>query len=175
MLTTCYHLGHTHCLVTNQKVSKASYQSKSESANYTTTAATTNQGWSIRKEGLPSWTWRTSFQTAAARPPTAMVGACGRRGAREQEGSKEPPKVPFIRRRRQKTWRSLVLRERRGQGRRHRLYPNRGEEEWETGRKIEFMRVLCVCVGQVFNEPSPKNSAEQITNEILYSKKCSSL
>ena len=45
------YMGHTHCLVTNQKVSKASYQSKSESANYTTTA-TTNQGWGIRKEQL---------------------------------------------------------------------------------------------------------------------------
>ena len=66
---------------------------------------------------------------------------------------------------------ALILRERRGQGRSHRLYPNRWEEECETGRKIEFMRVVRVCVGQVFNGPSPKNSAKQITNEILYCKK----
>ena len=46
-----------------------------------------------------------------------------------------------------------------------------GGEEWETGRKIAFMRVVRVCVGQVFNGPSPKNSAKQITNEILYCKK----
>ena len=44
------YMGHTHCLVT-QKVSKASYQSKSESAKYTTTS-TTNPGCIIRKEGF---------------------------------------------------------------------------------------------------------------------------
>ena len=31
-----------------------------------------------------------------------------------------------------------------------------GEEEWGTGRNIEFVRVVCLCVGQVFQCAKPK-------------------